>query len=452
MYAIRSYYARRGAIHIIDPSSGQREINAADVSSNFTGVALELHRGPKFVRQKEPSPISLLKLIGSVEGIFRALLVLCVMAFSLEIFALLAPQFTRIIVDDVISGGDAEFLTVIISGFAIVILIQTILSSWRTWVVVWLSANIGVNWSSNVFNRLMSLPQDYFSKRHIGDIVSRFGAVHIIQQTLSTRFAEAILDGLMASLTIAIVLWYSSSIALAVLSGLTLYAIIRVVYFRVLKEKNVNLIELEARRETMFLESVRGVQSLRLFNRSAMQIARYVNQNTDATNASVQVQRLTIGFDAVSNAVSGAVRISVLAIGAKMAMSGGFSAGVIVALVAYVDQFSNRVIKLINYLLDLKLVRIQVERLGDILLTEPEKDVTASSSVLIESPPSLKFKNVSFRYGDNEPWVLQDCSFEVACGEIVALAGPSGGGKSTRITSYNVCYTKLLRLSKQGAT
>lgn len=126
----------------------------------------------------------------------------------------------------------------------------------------------------------------------------------------------------------------------------------------------------------------------------------------------------------------GAQRIGVLWIGAYLALGGKFSAGMLMAFVAYANQFTSRMSSLVEYLVQLKLMRLQGERLADIVLTQPEVH-TDARRVGPRPEPSIHFDHVSFRYAAGEPWVLRNCSFKVEAGETVAIVGPSGSGKTT---------------------
>ncbi|EQD56326.1 toxin secretion ABC transporter, ATP-binding protein, partial [mine drainage metagenome] len=75
-------------------------------------------------------------------------------------------------------------------------------SALRSWTVMRFGTSLHLSWAGNVFSHLLRLPEEYFGKRHLGDIVSRFSAVHAIQHTLTTRVVEVLLDGLMATLTL----------------------------------------------------------------------------------------------------------------------------------------------------------------------------------------------------------------------------------------------------------
>lgn len=150
----------------------------------------------------------------------------------------------------------------------------------------------------------------------------------------------------------------------------------------------------------------------------------------DALNTSVGVEKLNIAFSSMHSIISGGQHIAVLWLGAWLALGGGFTAGSLMAFVAYADQFTSRASSLIDYVMQYRLLHLQTERLADIVLSPSEP---FADGVYRGQPPepSIEFDGVSFRYADGEPWVLRDCSFRIERGEAVVFVGPSGCGKST---------------------
>ena len=107
------------------------------------------------------------------------------------------------------------------------------------------------------------------------------------------------------------------------------------------------------------------------------------------------------------------------------------------AFLSYKGQFTSRVSALIQYAVQLRMLSVHTERLADIALSAPERDSphgphgTSPVSDLSHLPPTLELRNVSFRYGPSEPWVLRHAHLRIDAGECVALTGPSGAGKTT---------------------
>ncbi|MGH8279589.1 MAG: peptidase domain-containing ABC transporter [Gammaproteobacteria bacterium] len=425
---LRQVCRQRAMIH--DPAVGERRMRFDEISPHWTGVAVELSKGPAFKRKAPPPPVSLRTLAGSIQGLGKALAVIFSLALLLELIGLLWPQFLQMTIDQVLADGDRNLLTFLGLSFLLLLAMQTVVSALRTWTVMWLGTHFNLSWAGNVFQHLMRLPQDYFLKRHLGDIVSRFGSVGAIQQTLTTRFVGVILDGVMATLTLVVMLIYSPLMTGIVVLALAVYAAMRVLYYRVYFESNLSQITTSAKQQSVFMEAVRGAQTIRLHNQGPAHTARYLNATADSLNTSIAVQKLNLIFGSINSITSGAQHVGVLWLGAYLALGHKFSAGELMAYVAYASQFTSTASNLIDYVVQLKLMRLQGERLADIVLTPPEAH-TEANWVGPEPEPSIRFGKVSFRYALDERWVIKDCTFEIKAGESVVITGPSGQGKTT---------------------
>ncbi|MEP6941074.1 MAG: peptidase domain-containing ABC transporter, partial [Rudaea sp.] len=421
---------RGTSVTLHDPAVGRRTLSVQEVSRHFTGIALELTPGPGFKREKAKRALSLRRLTGRIVGLKGALTQILCLALVLEVCALLAPLFAQIVIDEVLADGDHDLLTLLGAGFLLLTLAQVAITALRGWSVTCLGANLNLAWSGNVFGHLLRLPEEYFQKRHLGDIVSRFGAIGAIQQTLTSRFVEVILDGLMAGATLAMLLAYSPALAGLTLGAFMLYALLRVVSYPSLREAGLAQIVSQAKQQSLFLEAVRGVQTIRLCNQAAAHAARYANSTTETLNRGIAIQRLNLAFNSLNALIFGLQKVALLWLGAHMALKGQLSAGMLIAFVAYSDQFTARAAGLVDYGIELRMLRLQGERLADIVLSRPEQDVEGSHSGATLSA-DIELRNVSFRYAEGEPWILRNYNLRVGAGESVAITGPSGCGKST---------------------
>ncbi|KWH29307.1 ABC transporter [Burkholderia stagnalis] len=425
----------RGKITIHDPARGAYDVPLAEVSGHFTGIALELMPSPSFTRTKARESISMAKLVGSVTGIRAAFAQVLLLSAALEVFGIVTPFYMQWVMDQVLVSADADLLTLLAVGFLLVVLFQHAVSALRSWVVTWFSSLLGVQWTANVCSHLFRLPMTYFEQRHIGDVVSRFGAINTIQSTLTTQFVGALLDGVMAIVTLAMLFVYSPTLTWLVLGLFAAYALIRWIAYRPFRQANEEQIVYAARAESNLLESIRGVQAIKLANKQEARVATYANAVVERTNKDVAIERLSIGFSTLQGVIAGAGRVVLVWLAAKQVLDGQFSAGMLVAFISFAEQFLGRGAALIGTLIDFRMLRLHGERLADIVLTDVESDmegkVARSADAGCTTPPAIDVRDVRFRYAETEPWVLDGCSLSIAPGESVALVGPSGQGKTT---------------------
>jgi ATP-binding cassette subfamily B protein RaxB len=430
----------RTAVAILDPAVGERRLSLAEVSQHFTGVALELTHTAEF-KAVTPAPrIHLQALTGKVTGLWRSLVQIFAVAAVLELFAISSPLFNQMVVDDVLTSGDSDLLTVLALGFGLLLLVQTLIGLARSWMVIVLSQTLALQWAGNVFAHLVKLPVEFFEKRHLGDITSRFGAVQAIQKTLTTAVIEAVLDGLMAVAALVMMLVYAPTLAAVTVGAVALYGLLRWASYAPFRNAAAERLVVAAKENTHFLETLRAMTPLKLFGREDERRARWQNLLVEVQNRDVRTARMGIGFSTANAFIFGLENLLVLWLGAKLIMGGmtgggassgaGMTIGMLFAFLSYKTQFATRVSALINYAVDLKMLGLHAERLADICLEPPETDEVPHSE-LMHLVPSIELRHVSFRYGEGEPWILKDANFRIEAGESVAVVGASGAGKTT---------------------
>ncbi len=430
-FVVLAKVGRKG-VTVLDPASGERRLSFAEVSDHFTGVALELTPGHDFQPQKAEPPVTVRQLTGRVQGLWPALVQILLLSVALQIFVVIAPFYMQWVVDQVLVSADRDLLAVLGLGFGLALLLQVGIGLLRGWSVVYLSSRLGLQWMGNVFAHLLRLPLDFFEKRHLGDVTSRMSSVQAIQRTLTTSFVEAIIDGLMAVVTLGLMLVYSWKLALVTMLAVALYLGIRWLAYRPVRDGTERQLVAAAKQQTHLLESLRGMQSLKVAGEEATRRSTYDNLMVDTVNQDVRLARLGLGFNSASQLVFGVERIAVIWIGAVLALQNVFSVGMLIAYLAYKDQFAGRMAALIDKWVEFRMLRLHGERLSDIVLTPPD-ELDGQVESLPPADTRIEVENLSFRYADGEPWVLKDCSFSVEPGESVALVGSSGCGKTTLV-------------------
>ncbi len=434
-FVVLKEVTKKGVV-IHDPAIGIRRMTFEEVSETFTGVALELWPNTGFRKVTYKQRLSLRELMGNVTGLFRSLSQVLLLAISLEVFALVSPFFLQWVIDNVIVSADRDLLTTLALGFGLLMLMQQLVMTLRSWVIMHMATTLNVQWRANVFTHLLNLPVQYFEKRHLGDVVSRFGSIDLIQRTLTSSFVEAILDGIMTLVTLVMMFVYSPKLAWIAVGAMVLYGIGRWAWYSPLRAATEEQIIHAAKQQSHFLETIRGVKTIKLFLRQDERRATWLTLLVDQINADLRTQKLHVAFRLLNGILFGVERILIIWLGASLVLDGNFTIGVLTAFIAYKDQFDSRVASLIDKAVEIKMLRLQGERLADIVLAEAED--TQQATVQLEPTEvdaSIAVRGLRFRYADQEPWVLDGIDLDIEAGESVAIVGPSGCGKTTLVNA-----------------
>jgi ATP-binding cassette subfamily B protein RaxB len=418
-------------ITIHDPARGRRELRLAEASRHFTGVALELTPTPGFRKVDEREKISAWQLLSAATTYKATITQIFLLSLALEVFSLSLPFFLQLVVDRVIVGRDADFLTVLGVGFAAIVMIQTVVTAVRSWAGVYLSTQLNLRMLTELFAQLIRLPLPWFEKRHIGDIISRFRSIDAIQRTLTTTFVETVVDGLMVVLTVLVMLFYSTLLTSVVLGAAALYGLARWIFYFPQRNATDEQLAHEAKSSTHFIETVRGMMAIKLNLREEERRSGYQNLVVDQINAGVRVQQVAIAHKAVNGFLFGLENVTVIWLGAQAVLDNQLTVGMLYAFISFKLLFLGRINNLIDKAVEFNMLDLHAERIADIALAErePSRFSTENPS---EGALAIEAQGLSYSYG-LEGFVFKDFSCTLRKGETVALVGPSGCGKTTLI-------------------
>jgi ATP-binding cassette subfamily B protein RaxB len=426
---LKSRSRRRAVLH--DPAFGVRRMPLTQLATHFTGVALELAPDAGFAAAVSPPRTSWRRLLGRVVGLQRNLLQLLLLGLALQLLVLAGPFYLQWVVDQAVVTADRPFLAVLAIGFLLLTVVQVLLTAARSWTIAALAASLNFQWLGNLLSHLLRLPLGYFEKRHLADIVSRIGSVQSIQRALGAQLIEGIVDGVLVIGTLLMLLLYSPLLTAVAGAACVAYALLRAALFARQRAATAEQISQQARQQGLLLESIRGVQTLRLADRIDERRQRWLDAFAGQSNAELRQARLTVVSQAANLLLFGAERVLVVWLAALAVLEARFTLGMLFAFLSYQDQFSLRTASLIDRLLELRMLRLHAERVADIVLTEPEPVGSPPLEDPRSLPATIEMRRVSFRHGPTEAWVLLDFDLQVPAGQNLVIAGASGSGKTT---------------------
>ncbi len=413
-----------------DPARGRCLVPWRDVGNHLTGVAVELSPGPEFRPGGQVARMRLADFWTHSTGLVRNLLMVLALSLALQLLALGSPFYIQLVVDEALARHDADLLWTLLLAFGFLAMLRV----WVTWVrgrlVLHAGEAIGFQMGSNLLQHLLRLPLPWFERRHLGDIVSRFGSLTPVQGLLTEGFAVALVDGLMAVVTLMVMFIYSPLLTAVVLIAVLLYACTRLATLPMLRRRQQAQIAAAADEETAFLETLRCVQTLKAFGRELDRHAYWQNRRARTINAEVASGRLGLGIGAANGVLFGLESLLVIWLGAHAVLAGNFTVGMLYAFVSFKGQFTDRVITLVDRAAELGLLRLHLERLAEIGQATPES-LPRPTAVRRRGRAGIGLHGIRFSHGRNQPPVLDGIDLALPPGSLAVVTGPSGCGKTT---------------------
>lgn len=422
------------SVKIVDPALGSRRIPMEEFSEQFTGVALELTPGEGFQHDAGGEKTRLRQLTGEICGVGRGVAQLVGLGLLLECCVLLMPFQLQRVVDEAVPISSASLAQALGVAFLLLVAMQTGLRWVRSRVSLALSAQLCFQWMGNAMSHLLRLPIPFFEKRHLGDIVSRFGSIQTVQRALTAQLAETVVDGLLVIGAFVAMYLYSPTLSATALVALAIYVAVRLFSYRPLQERAAEQLLHSAQQQTTFLESVRGIQSIRVFGRTEERRIRWLNELASQFNSDTRFHRLGALVQATRSGVFTSQRVVAIWVGALYVLDARMTVGVLFAFLAYNEQFSERAASLLDKLFEISALKLHMDRLADIMCTSVEEDRpigTAPTTSMTALAASIDLVDLRYRYSDTDPELFSGLTVHIPEGQFVAIVGESGCGKTT---------------------
>lgn len=421
--------------HIHDPARGARVLTVDEVSRHFTGVALEVVKSEQFQPRNERARLKITQLWSKLNGFWPAFGQVVLLSVILQLSALATPFFLQVGIDTVFPSFDKDLLWVLALGFG-GLAIVTMLASWvRSLALVTLGNALSYQVVVNLFRHLMRLPLPWFEKRHTGDVISRFGSTQPIADLLSQGLIAALIDGAMALATLGLMFVYSPTLAAVALTALVCFILLRLAFLQALKMRNVDAITTAATENSSFIESIRGIATIKAFGEESNRQRVWQQKKATAVNAQIKLGRLNAGFGAGQQLVIALERVVFVYLALSFAMASELTVGMVFAFQAYKQQFLDAAMRLVEQAINFRLLDVHLNRIADIALNRTEDLAEGTgqrpTGASVTASPAIELRNVWYRYGSNEADVLKGVNLRIEPGEMIALVGPSGGGKTT---------------------
>ena len=425
---------RKAVIH--DPAVGIRRYRREELGRHFTGVAVELTPACSFQNHVSTPDLSLRQLFRTTGNAYTAItkgpiIQIFLLSLLIQFLALLSPLYLQLVIDQGINKGDRDLVMMIALLFLILVIARNLVSYCRGVIVMHFGNRLGFHLVSDTFRHMLHLPLNFFEKRELGDIVSRFSSLESIKQLVTHEMITIVVDGLFSLVTVVLLFLYSPLLALIALCFVATFSVIRVFTIPIERNRRQESLVAGAKQESRFIENIRSISVTKLNGIEAEREADWQNRYVDFINSGYRLGHYQLGVGLIQGLIFGFDHIATIYFGSLLVFDGELTLGQLMSFVFLKQHFTSSVNAMIPKLAELKLINLELERVADIVLHEPEKSRTGPALLSRTTRGRLEVDGVTFQYSDSDPVIIQDLSFAVDPGQLVAITGKSGCGKST---------------------
>ena len=413
---------------ILDPAKGMLDLDEAALSSHFTGIVLELTPGAAFTPVVKRTRLHLSQLWSRIRGLGPALTRILALSIIMQIVTLVVPFYTQLAIDTALPGSDFDLLNIIAIGFAGILLLNATAMWVRSRLVLSLSNSLSIQTAVNLFRHAIHLPTAWYEKRHLGDVTSRFSSLQPITDLLTRGLVSSVVDGALAMATICLMIVFSPVLASLTGGVVFLYGLLKLASFKSMKFANANVLTAQALETSAFIENIRGISAIKMFCQEGNRQRQWQNRKADVVNGTIRLGRLTGSFDTANSFIVAIENLLFIYVAIRMVLGGSITLGMVFAFQAYKQSFIGATTRLIDQLLNYRLLDVHLDRISDIALEQREPE---EGSAPLPQIGIIELQNVTFSYGFGQPPVLKGVSLCIEPGRTTVLVGPSGAGKTT---------------------
>lgn len=424
------YRVEENNVVVVDPAVGLKKYSREEFMKGWDGILLLLEPTPELYRVEE-SKTTFARFLPFVRAQSSLLIKVFIISIVLQLFGVATPVFTQNIIDKVLVQQNMNMLNIMLTGMLIIAIFQAVTAFLRQYMLVFAGRQIDISMLIKFYTHVLSLPIKFFHQRKVGDIISRLNENSKIRDLLTGTSLSVILDFMSLIVYLSLMFYYNWKLTLVTLLLIPLFAVLTFVFTPIMKKISKETFQAGAEVQSYIVESINGVNTVK-----AMAVEKPVRWKWEELLEKLmalqfKASMVVTGADSVSRILQTLSTTLVLWFGARLVMTNQISIGQMMAFTSLLGSVISPVLRMIGVWDKIQEARIAMERLNDVLDSEPEQTKTQANIVMPPVKGTISFRNVSFRYSAEGKNVLQNITLDINSGQTVALVGRSGSGKTT---------------------
>ncbi|AFZ34958.1 cyclic nucleotide-regulated ABC bacteriocin/lantibiotic exporter [Stanieria cyanosphaera PCC 7437] len=434
------YQIKGDRLLVANPAIGLKWLPRQDFLNSWTGYALLVDPTESLfaIPNQKRSLGQFFRLLIpyrslAIQIIFASLLI--------QVFGLITPLFTQIILDQVVVNKSLTTLNVFAVGLFLFGVWAIGLTAIRQYLLSYLSNRLDLTMIGGFIRHTLMLPLSFFELRHVGDIITRVQENQKIQRFLLSQVILAWLDFLMGFVYLALMFYYNWRLTLLIIGLIPLIVILTLAATPLLRQVSREIFNQAAEQNSALVETITGIDTVKATAAEKELRWRWEERLTNFLNARFRGQKLGINLQAANGLIQSIGSTALLWYGATLVIQDQLTIGQFVAFNMLLGSVLEPVMSLANLWDELQEVLISVERLNDVFAEEPEESPNHPLMTLPRIKGEVRLENVTFRYNqDEDKNTLQNLNLNVSPGQTIAIVGRSGSGKTTLVKLLEGLY------------
>jgi ATP-binding cassette subfamily B protein RaxB len=423
-------------ISIVDPGVGRRTYSWDETTVWFSGIALELTPAFDFKPEKkenQQSWLSFRSLTHDNPSLWRLLIPMLILAAIVQLTVIASPKFISLLTDEVIVKNDIDLLELLLYAFGTLYLTQWIAGWLRYSIEQHLRVAVTHETTSGVMNWLTRLPVRFFDSRSAADILRRMRSADSLYLQFTEGWWDIALDVFFAIIFVCLMGFIHARLAAITVLICCLFFIVRFLSVPWLENKQKAILEAETRRDVTLLKMTENIESMKIYGDEAARQAEWSNQQAEAETLRAKVDRVQRQLQTLHQATRNGHTLVIGYLGVNAVLDGESTLGALFVFLLYKDMFMDLILRTVDRVVTLRMLKVELSRVDDILDNEPEPYGEKCYNGLDADRRihTLEADNLIFHYGTWDDPIVNGVSLSLKQGEKVAIYGASGCGKST---------------------
>lgn len=434
------YRVRRDRVLVADPARGKDWLDRRQFLEGWTGFALLLDPTEQLKANATEKPS--LGRFWELLWVYRSVLWQIIgISLLIQLFGLVTPLFTQVILDKVVTQRSFGTLNVFAIGLVLFGIWKIGLTAVRQYLLDFFSNRLNLTLVSGFISHALRLPLQFFEQRQVGDIITRVQENQKIQLFLVRQAVSTWLDSIMAIVYMGLMFYYNWRLSLLVIGLIPPIIILTLVATPFLRRISRELFNEDAEQNSLLVEMMTGIATVKATAAEKEIRWRWEERLTRMLNTQFKGQKLANKLQVVGGLINTLGNTALLWYGAMLVIQGQLTIGQFVAFNMLIGNVITPVLSIVDLWDEFQEVLISVERLNDVFIAKPEETPGRPMLLLPSIRGDIRFENVTFRYDQAEERnTLQNISFTVEPGQTIAIVGRSGSGKSTLVKLLQSLY------------